>query len=247
MTTACLTQFDNSKGFELNDDSTIEDIIRINNFIWNKDNIENNHKCTDNYYSEIYKYMGHSLKAITTNYTPFAYLMFHSTTMSEFEDNISYLNGRLDMFENFDELSIKSSVQNDDNTYDMHNYMKKSFPFLLAQSMIKPVIHPFQIKEFYKATTFLENADYLVVLGYGLNEDDNHVNALLKEYITENMTVIIVVKNEDDEEKLRNMNVFSKTKDSLMFVHYENKSSSKSKNKSTSEVVTDIFDIINNN
>ncbi|MEG0276763.1 MAG: hypothetical protein RR630_07030, partial [Coprobacillus sp.] len=83
---------------------------------------------------------------------------------------------------------------------DIATYMGNSFPFLLAQSMIKPIIHPYQIKEYHKAIESLENANFLVILGYGLNEDDNHVNALLKGCAV-NCTVIIVV--EDEHEKNR--------------------------------------------
>ena len=85
------------------------------------------------------------------------------------------------------------------------------FPFIMPQAPIKPIIHSKQLLEYMKASRFLgleeEVIDKtLVVVGYGLNGDDNHINALLREFVVKGGRLIVYKHYKSDrscsEEKM---------------------------------------------
>ena len=57
------------------------------------------------------------------------------------------------------------------------------FPFLYTQAPIKPIIEPRIIKEYAKALEYLNEIDCLVVVGYSLSTNDNHINAFLRDFV----------------------------------------------------------------
>lgn len=59
------------------------------------------------------------------------------------------------------------------------------FPFLFIQSGIKPIIEYNQLKEYSKMLKLLEDAQTLIIVGYRLNLDDNHLNSLIRNFITD--------------------------------------------------------------
>ena len=65
------------------------------------------------------------------------------------------------------------------NRYEEHDN-EIIFPYILIQSGVKPIISPFEIKNFNKACDALEKADYLIILGYGLNSDDEHITTMIR-------------------------------------------------------------------
>ena len=117
----------------------------------------------DCYYSILIK---PETKVITTNYTPI--LIFYS-------DHVAHLAGSMDMFEVADKLKVENIKKiNEDENF---------FPFLFLQSPVKPIVHPCQIKEYNKAINYLNCSKTLVVLGYNFNDDDNHITAMIRDWI----------------------------------------------------------------
>jgi chorismate mutase len=125
-----------------------------------------------------------SIKVLTTNYTPFLRVLFD-------EKNVSYLAGSIDLFEypeTLDVFDIKKENGIDKN--------KIIFPFLMTQAPVKPIVHSKQLLEYKKALDFLglereKVKKKLVIVGYGLNSDDNHINALIREFVVKGGRVIV--------------------------------------------------------
>ena len=116
-------------------------------------------------------------EAITTNYTPF--LEFAKFT------NTAYLAGKLSQFEIPEELSVVKI----DGQSNLEN--KFIFPYLSTQAPLKPIIDCAQLTEYYKFMQILEKAEILVVIGYGINENDNHINAFLHDFATKKKIIIV--------------------------------------------------------
>ena len=108
---------------------------------------------------------------ITTNYTP----LVNMTGISK--EKVAFINGQLKLFEYPYELTIEDITE---NPLDRTRFL---FPFLMVQSAIKPIIAPAQVIEMQKAYEFLMDSNYLVMIGYGINEDDNHINAFIVDFL----------------------------------------------------------------
>ena len=121
------------------------------------------------YFNETNKYRVAGI--LTTNYTP----LVNITGISN--NKISYLNGRMNQFEYPYELVIK------DFTKDSREFSDFYFPFVMAQSALKPIIAPQQIKEYRLASDILNESDVLVIIGYNINEDDNHINSFIVDFL----------------------------------------------------------------
>lgn len=124
---------------------------------------------------------------ITTNYFNFA-----ECELNEPGVNFAYPNGQLKLFEFPESLEVKD-ITKDCKTDGSCLF----FPFIFGQSYVKPIIHPIQIKEFAKIDEILSDSELLVVLGYGINEDDSHLNAYLHDFA--NKHNILIVTNEDEK------------------------------------------------
>lgn len=133
---------------------------------------------------------------MTSNYYRYAELLGE-------KDQIAYLNGELKLFE-FPEILTIGDVS--DDSYDSIIREKLFFPFILGQSMLKPVIASQQIYAFNKALNILNKSDILVILGYNINEDDNHINVLLREFVTAKKDrKIFVMGNNDVDQVVRKL------------------------------------------
>ena len=56
-------------------------------------------------------------------------------------------------------------------------------PFLHIPSGVKPIICAKQIEQFHRFCDKLDNSDILVIMGYHFNSDDNHLNAIVSEWL----------------------------------------------------------------
>lgn len=118
---------------------------------------------------------------ITTNYYRFCEVV---------SPNTIYLNGQLKFFEYPEMLEVM-----DITTEGKHEENTILFPFIFGQSLVKPIVSSVQTEEFHRLHELLtgkNGADILVVLGYNVNEDDNHINAFLHDYIKKGKKLIIV-------------------------------------------------------
>lgn len=165
----------------------------------NKKNDNNDNNENKNYY-EIFSskdfdnWKLHSV--ITTNYTPFMELYFDrkennngkcDNKQDEPKKSI-YLSGKLSLFERSNENEVFDiRDENIDNTkLKPIDY----FPFIMTQSPIKPIIHPKQIIEYNNFLNALESSEILVIIGYSLTKNDNHICCFLKEYYLKGKTII---------------------------------------------------------
>ena len=145
----------------------------------------------ESYYEAIADYLNNKGKDVklagilTTNYFPFA----EKVLEGKLEKGTAYLNGQLKWMEKPEVLEV----------FDLEVVEPGSelyFPFIFGQSMTKPIVHEKQIAAFHKANQILDQADYLIVLGYAINEDDNHINSLLHEYLMKDGKRIIIITND---------------------------------------------------
>lgn len=132
---------------------------------------------------------------LTTNYTPF---------IEQFDTKKkSYLAGELRDFEVPNEFII-DHFDNIDNVDE-----KFIFPYMLTQAPVKPIINPRQIEVYANALNYLKDIDTLVIVGYGFNGSDDHINAMLNDFLCKKKKKIIYwdfipskdKKNEWDESK----------------------------------------------
>lgn len=114
---------------------------------------------------------------VTTNYYRFA---------SQITENIIYLNGQLKLFEYPELLEVSDFC--DSNILNERLF----FPFIFGQSYVKPVIHDAQIQIFSAFKNCLDTTDVLVILGFNVNEDDNHINSYLHEFVKKGKRLLIV-------------------------------------------------------
>ena len=168
----------------------------LKNYENNKKNDNNDNNENKNYY-EIFSsknfdnWQLHSV--ITTNYTPFMELYFNKLKKTneikknEYQ-NLIYLSGKLFLFERSDENEVFDiRDENIDNTkLKPIDY----FTFIMTQSPIKPIIHPKQIIEYNNFLEALESSEILVIIGYSLTKNDNHICCFLKEYYLKGNTII---------------------------------------------------------
>ena len=160
--------------------------------------------------------------AITTNYYRFCEIV---------SSNTIYLNGQLKRFE-YPELLEVADMNQESVRKD-----KLLFPFIFGQSLVKPIVNSIQTEEFHRLYELLnskDGVDILVVLGFNINEDDNHINAFLHDYVKKGKKLIIISNDEhfDVERKLK----CSKSEVVIRKVNYGN----------NEEVINEIFDEIIN-
>lgn len=144
-------------------------------------------KYQSSYYSKLKRVFPNST-AVTTNYTPFLEFAEFAETM--------FLAGKLSQFEIPEELRVVEIGGNE----DISN--RFIFPYMSTQAPLKPIVDCVQLKEYSKLIDTLGNTDILVIIGYNINDNDNHINALLRDFLIRKPTNRIVfsqyVKNGDE-------------------------------------------------
>ena len=150
--------------------STLLDKIYDKSFIFK---ITNDYLKEDSYY-EIIRKIKDKCSFVTTNYTPIIENVIGDA-------NVTHLHGELRLFENFKTLSVNSYTENKKDIFE--NNKEIYLPYLLVQSGVKPIICSYQINAFYDFIQKLNKCKYVIMVGYGFNGDDNHINSILREYI----------------------------------------------------------------
>lgn len=157
--------------------------------------------CT-NYYAEVRKKTpGRDINIITTNYTPFC-----EKISGLGDDKIAQVHGSFKWFERPDTLEVIDITSETDDISRFDGYY---FPFIFLQSGTKPIIHSSEIKEWGKAVSFLENSDRLIIVGYRINCDDNHLNGMLREYVLLGKELIyLCIDNTTKEDILKRLRIY---------------------------------------
>lgn len=122
----------------------------------------------------------------TTNYSPF---------IGEVLGDVVYLNGGTAIY--YDPYMNKIiDVKEDINKEDYHILV----PLIFTQSGTKPMTSVSMLlkyAEFYKK---LKNSDYICVIGFGFNLDDEHINGILRTLIDEDNKTLVVIDVDNGEE-----------------------------------------------
>lgn len=164
--------------------------------------IVNKDSTPKHYYEIIYKFKEEYKDKLdfcfaTTNYTEFSSNVFGI-------ENVAYLNGRMTWFENHKTLCIYDlSKDNINELLDCKNRIKKEiFPFIFLQSGVKPVVAPIQIEHYHKFISALNKANKLLVIGYNLNNDDNHINAIIADWLRQDNKKMICLQYHDSKTQI---------------------------------------------
>ena len=166
----------------------VETIEQINKKIEEKIDIESYYKILkDNVDID-------EIQIITTNYTSICEKVLFNDNSGK---KIAYLNGKIGWYEAPYELKV----------YDVKElkYCKDIyFPYLFIQSGIKPMIEMRQYKEYSKMLGMIEDNDVkeLVIVGYQFNNDDNHINSVVREFILSNKKLVYFNYSNDNIESL---------------------------------------------
>lgn len=140
---------------------------------WNLELDKLKERAYESYY-EVVKKFKKNVNVVTTNYTD---LCEKISGM----DEVAYLHGRLNWFEDFKSLSVLDCRDKiEKRVIEDRDWI---FPFIMIPSGVKPIIHPKQIREFTRFIRYLDDTNILVVVGYRFNSDDNHVNAIISDWL----------------------------------------------------------------
>ena len=149
-----------------------------------------------NYYSELQNQIENNQKLecsgiITTNYSNISEQFLKCNT-----GPVSYPNGELRFFEIPENLEVIDLLEEElpEN--------KLFFPFIFGQSFVKPIVNEYQIEQFSKMKKILKNADVLIIIGYGINSDDNHINSYLRKFVN-NKKIVYMTSSKADDESVR--------------------------------------------
>lgn len=150
----------------------------------------------ESYYEIIQKniFNKENVAIVTTNYTP---LCDNITKVK----NIAHVNGRLNLFESPYKLCVYDVLKG-----EMPESDDIAFPYIFIQSGVKPIVEERQITEYSKMIKYFKNAQTIVVVGYRINADDNHINSFLRSAICNGKKVIYFNYNKE----LTDENIYSK-------------------------------------
>lgn len=152
----------------------LNQIESITKELWNKNNYNTYYKKMKNHYYQ-QEMLKEAVGVVTTNYTPII-CSINPTQLAQ-------INGSLNLFEYPFELAVHDFCKN--QRVIMHNMF---FPFIFGTSSVKPVVHSIQIQALNTLKDILDESDTLVIIGYGLNEDDNHLNSFIREFLIDQPT-----------------------------------------------------------
>lgn len=133
----------------------------------------------------------------TTNYFLFPEILLENP------EKTAYLNGKMSLFEFPELLEVRDFSEQKENKVSPISAEHIFFPFIFGQSYLKPVVDRRQTEEFHKFGKILDGSDILVVLGYNINEDDNHVNSFIHGYLKDKNKCLVVVTDNEDEKTIR--------------------------------------------
>lgn len=137
----------------------------------------------------------YKLKGIaTTNYFCFCEKIFGLTSCHDENEQceIVYLNGQLKLFEIPEKLEVFEALKDSCQSKEICQNDSGFFPFIFGPSKIKPIVHSQQVEHYHQFGKMLKDTQILVVLGFNLNEDDNHINSYIHEFIEKGGRAIIV-------------------------------------------------------
>lgn len=150
----------------------LTNLRKISKILWSNNTLKFFKTNSNHYYN--HPMLKKAVGVITTNYTPIINIVG--------SEKVAHVNGCLKLFEYPLELEVHDFSSNAINSPDH----KMFFPFIFGTSSIKPVIDNTQLQQLHKMKNILEESDILVIIGYGINEDDNHLNSFIRSFLMRN-------------------------------------------------------------
>lgn len=117
---------------------------------------------------------------------------------------IAYFHGKLNLFESPYEMKVYD-ITNDDDASELSNIYY--FPYIFIQSAIKPIVEKKQIIEYSKAINFLEESKCLIIIGYKINCDDNHINSIIRDFLLKHKVIYFDYDNSSEDNILKKLRV----------------------------------------
>lgn len=144
----------------------------------------------DSYYSLIKKHYKKDFDFVTTNYTDIIQKVLK-------KDQITYLHGKMTWFEDYRQLQLydvsKEKVEECSNL----------IPFIMIPSGVKPIVFGKQIREFNSFIEKLDKSELLCIVGYRFNSEDNHINAIIAQWLRKDEKNKLIYLNFEDENSSR--------------------------------------------
>ena len=135
-----------------------------------------NVKPEESYYKILGKFPPDVYRIFTTNYTSIVENELPSTA------SVTYLHGRMDWFEDMRNLTVYD-IKNEEERKEALKNKDNLIPFLMIPSGVKPMICTKQINQMAQFINGLDLSKWLIVVGYRFNSEDNHLNAIIGEWI----------------------------------------------------------------
>ena len=142
----------------------------------------------DCYYETILK-LQEEYFVITPNYTDLAQKIIPK--------EVIYLHGKLNWFEDLNTLSVYDCITEQEHI----KLCNKIIPFIMIPSGVKPIICGKQILQFTKFMEALNKSNRLCIIGYRFNSEDNHINALIVEWLKKENTQMIYFNYQTESDK----------------------------------------------
>lgn len=159
------------RGMDDSFEYVLDNLNYVTKTVWSTDFIHELVSSTVNYYAPLWHTADY---VITTNYTPFV------TVLPDNPDDCLFLSGSLAQFESASTLDCYDCSEDFQST----DCIDSPFPFLMTRSPIKPIINSHQLRIYSKALSVLDNCSHIFVLGYSFCEDDAHIAAMIRSYLT---------------------------------------------------------------
>lgn len=168
----------------------------------------------DSYYSILKKISStnkDNYSIITTNYTPCCEIVSDIN-----KDRIAFVHGRFGLFESPYNLQVVDVEKDQNYPYDSNIL----FPYIFIQSGIKPIVEKNQLIEYSKALSFIASANRVVIVGYRINADDNHLNSLIRDAIIDEKEIVYLdYDNVGEDVILKRLRLQSTEKRNFIYEH----------------------------
>lgn len=186
----------------------IHSLYKIKDFKWNHENIydllkkEYSVTLSDNSYYNMIRQSNLDYSIATTNYT--------DIIDKQIGKDVIHLHGKLTWFEDLKRLTIYDCTSlGDVDILTKNNENWNIIPFILIPSGVKPLICKKQIELFHKFNEELDKSNYLVVVGYRFNSEDNHINSVIADYLRSSKKKRLILLNYNGDTVLKDMNCFN--------------------------------------
>ncbi|MGC6377815.1 hypothetical protein ACNO7L_08390, partial [Bisgaard Taxon 45] len=144
---------------------------------------------TDGYYNDL-----NGIKDLISQIGTANYNSILSSIIPELDNKVIHLNGSVKDFYNPYKNEV---VQYDEKPSDLKQI---HVPFLLTQSGLKPLTSVEMSRIYVSLFDYFKESDAIIVVGFGFNQDDSHINGLFRELVEKNNKKLFVVGVSDYNE-----------------------------------------------